>query len=807
MIQLQHDSASGFLIGDRIKVDAEGKAREIDLLRMIRGDTLDTAEAVDEIRSLLEGGLFAAPALNNVPPPVLPGGAGKGGESPSVAVSVAVAGGTNVQARDYSRTTARLEGVRPVIPGADTVARQSGASQTSEAVPSAGADIQPLASQTPVAQGEPGPAQPAPVMPSQTVVVPESDNGLGRQAAEAPPAQVVTPTGAPQGIDASRTEGRQGAERVRGKNGRFAPARDGANGDDGESPDEKRQTKALESASEALGKAADLAEVADNIDPTLQAGKELAGIVAPVFGVLKPLGGLFRKNEDPEEKAHKLAVPWYKRIIRAVTDGDKKRAFPLTLLLGALGLLLAPLKMLGKLSLLSKLLALLGGAGGLGGRLRRNPEGGRGRAGGSPAGRSPDGPGAPDRRGGPDSRPGGARGGPLGKMGGLLRRIPVLGTLIGGGMAAATLAGIGSDPDQSPEEARREKFGAVGGSAGAVVGALVGAVGGPLGMVVGGLVGDYIGGLVGEWAADVDWSAVGASIKGMWSGAVAGVMALWSGAVGLWSAGAELVGQLWAGAVDMFRGLWSGAVDLVIGQVQAVVQGVQLAIEGATSWATEKVTAVRETATEFVDGAKAKGAALLDGASRGLNWISGGLLGSDGAPAEPAQKAAADHIAEPNKMVPPEPAGKAQEGPAPAPAPVKPARRGPASQEAVTAAIMELAAERKAAAALAGAPVVPVASGQVVTASSDALAPANAVAPVAAAAAPAVRSALPAMPKVGGAPKIASTAIPAPQSVPQRIATTEKHSETTTILVPLTQNLADRQLAQVVTGGLGMMTS
>lgn len=755
MIQLQHDSASGFLIGDRIKVDAEGKAREIDLLRMIRGDTLDTAEAVDGIRSLLERGLFAAPALNNVPPPVVPGGTDKGGEIPSVAVSVAVAGGTNVQARDYSRTTARLEGVRPVIPGADTVARQSGASQTSEAAPSAGADIQPLASQTPVVQGEPGPAQPAPVMPSQTVVVPESDNGLGRQAAEAPPAQVVTPTGVQQGIDASRTEGRQGAERVRGKNGRFAPARDG---DDGESPDEKRQTKALESASEALGKAADLAEVADNIDPTLQAGKELAGIVAPVFGVLKPLGGLFRKNEDPEEKAHKLAVPWYKRIIRAVTDGDKKRAFPLTLLLGALGLLLAPLKMLGKLSLLSKLLALLGGAGGLGGRLRRNPEGGRGRAGGSPAGRSPDGPGAPDRRGGPDSRPGGARGGPLGKMGGLLRRIPVLGTLIGGGMAAATLAGIGSDPDQSPEEARREKFGAVGGSAGAVVGALVGAVGGPLGMVVGGLVGDYIGGLVGEWAADVDWSAVGASIKGMWSGAVAGVMALWSGAVGLWSAGAELVGQLWAGAVDMFRGLWSGAVDLVIGQVQAVVQGVQLAIEGATSWATEKVTAVRETATEFVDGAKAKGAALLDGASRGLNWISGGLLGSDGEQSAPVE-------------VSPE-------------IPASPAVQG-----------------------IAGAPVVPVIAGQVVTASADAMAQATTASPVAAAVAPAVRSALPAMPKVGGAPKIASTAIPAPHSVPQRIATTEKHSETTTILVPLTQNLADRQLAQVVTGGLGMMPS
>lgn len=803
MAQLQHDSASGFLIGDRLKVDAEGKAREIEMLRLIRGDTLDTAEAVDEIRSLLESGLFAAPAVANVPPPVVPGAGAVGGDDRPVSVSVAVAGGVNVQSRDYSRTTARMEGGRPALPGADSVVRQSDASKAEESAASAGARVQSLDSLAPVVQVEPAPAQPAPAAPSPAVVERESDSATAVPTIGAPVVEVASPGVGTLQNDRGTTAGRQAADRVRASNGRFASPGE----DEEDSPAEKRQAKALEAAGEALGKAADLAEVADNIDPTLQAGKELAGIVAPVFGVLKPLGGLFRKNEDPEEKAHKLAVPWYKRIIRAVTDGDKKRAFPLTLLLGALGLLLAPLKMLGKLSLLSKLIGLLGGAGGLGGRLGRNSGGGRGRAGGSPAGRAPDSPGAPDRRGSPDSRPGGARRGPLGKMGGLLRRIPVLGTLIGGGLAAASLAGIGSDPGQSPEEARREKFGAVGGATGAVVGAMVGSLLGPVGTVVGGIAGDYIGGLVGEWAADVDWSEVGASIQGMWQGAVAGVMALWSGVVGLWSAGADMVGQLWAGAVDLFRGLWSGAVELVVGQVQAVVQGVQLAIEGATSWATEKVTAVRETATEFVDGAKAKGAALLDGASRGLNWISGGLLGSDGeqpAPAEPAPEAPPAPAAAAAAAAASKPASEAPQSPE-APA-VEARRRGPASQEAVTAAIMALAAERNAAAAGApvGAPVVPVASGQVVTVSADSLAKATTAEPVAAAVAPSVRSALPSMPKVGVTPKVASASVPAPQPVPQRISTEHRSETKTTVLVPLTQNVADRQIAQVATGGLGM---
>lgn len=131
-----------------------------------------------------------------------------------------------------------------------------------------------------------------------------------------------------------------------------------------------------EAAGDITGSLGNLAETAEGVDPAVSAAKEVADLVGPV---MKPLGtgvkglfGLFRREngDDP-------AIPWYRRIWQELRDanqrdGDGKGGGMLSMLASILaGIVTLPMKLgKGLFSLLPKLFGRGGGSllgGGAGG--------------------------------------------------------------------------------------------------------------------------------------------------------------------------------------------------------------------------------------------------------------------------------------------------------------------------------------------------------------------------------------------------------------------------------------------------------
>jgi hypothetical protein len=251
---------------------------------------------------------------------------------------------------------------------------------------------------------------------------------------------------------------------------------------------------------DTLGKLASSLQAADNIDPTVNAMKEVKDVVSPLG---RGLFSLFGRTAERKKEV------WYRRFLKALQPGGEKKAQP-----GGGG---------------GGFFGMGGGAGGgmLGSLL--------GSAGGTAAG--------------------GLLGGLLGKGKGLLkgggkllRRIPLLGALVAGGGALASIFGDGT---------REEKYKGVGeaggmlagGMAGAKLGAMIGtaiapgigtAVGGFLGGVGGALLGEKFGSKVGEWTqtlVDSDipgkaveaWNTMTAFIGGAWDSLSKDAKAAWDG--------------------------------------------------------------------------------------------------------------------------------------------------------------------------------------------------------------------------------------------------------------------------------------
>jgi hypothetical protein len=117
-------------------------------------------------------------------------------------------------------------------------------------------------------------------------------------------------------------------------------------------------------------------------------------------------------------------------------------------------------------------------------------------------------------------------GGGLKLGGGLLKRLPILGALLAGGSALASIFGP-DDPNKTPEQNRTDRFTGAGSGIGAIIGGGLGMFLGPVGALIGGVIGDKVGELVGAWLATVDWSKVGAQITGAWDGTVSWVKDEW----------------------------------------------------------------------------------------------------------------------------------------------------------------------------------------------------------------------------------------------------------------------------------------
>lgn len=367
--QDQYDQA-GFLVGPTTEEDIDKEGREIDILRAIHGDTQET---VDQLARIADGlGQLAVAPAPAVPAARVVSEPGTDEQRSSMHAAPAEPGGADL--RDDQRPAA-------------------GVLQGTEAAPATAVQSQPDLMAAPAvsvqlaAVSAPSRAYvqtPAPVEPSASPA-----------GAPAAPARPPLPaTGQPAVADpevaaaekAAKDKKRQQAERQ--ANGRFVSTKEqSGTGGAGDDSRPGKTSEALSAASESLQNAArGMADGADNIDPSVQAAKEVSAAVSPVLGVFKPLVGLFGfKRSTPEEKRHRTNVFWYRRIWNAQRDkkGDSRLGLILTGLMAALGMLLAPLKALARMTGILRGLAAAGGllkaAGGL--MRRRGADGRRGRDG------------------------------------------------------------------------------------------------------------------------------------------------------------------------------------------------------------------------------------------------------------------------------------------------------------------------------------------------------------------------------------------------------------------------------------------
>ena len=321
----------------------------------------------------------------------------------------------------------------------------------------------------------------------------------------------------------------------RDESGRWRPRNPVPPGQDGAPPDNSpsrpgssnRATEAMGDAAASLkGAAGALASGADGIDPTVQAVKEIGGIFQPIMGVLRPMGRMFGIGRRPEQKNQRENVSWYRRIWNALRapggGGGGGMGLIMTALLSMLGMIMAPIKALGALTGFTGLVKGLGslfgvGAGGAGGGLLK----------------------------------------------GILKKIPFIGALIGGGLLASDLM-AGDDPNLTPQENKTKRYGNVGSSVGGLVGGVLGMLGGPAGAIAGAVIGDQLGRMIGTWLSTFDLT----SITKAWDSMVA--------------TGVKLL----SGMTDSIKEAFSKAVDVVL--------GIKDTIQTAKDYVGDKATSVKD---------------------------------------------------------------------------------------------------------------------------------------------------------------------------------------------------------------------
>lgn len=327
----------------------------------------------------------------------------------------------------------------------------------------------------------------------------------------------------------------------------------------------------------------------ESVDPAIAAAKEFGSVMSPVTKPIKGLmGAIFRRR--PGDTEQKVSVPWYRRIWSELRGINQKGGAGGKSMLSSLGGLLGKIPGVG---LLGK------GAGLLGGRRRRY--------GGQADLRAT----ARERLARRNARNGKTGNifsrtlkGAGGMLGGLGKRLPLIGALLAGGSALSSIFGLGGDQN------REERFKGAGGGIGALIGGGLGTLLGPVGTVVGGILGDMIGTQVGEWLSTVDWGKVGDSITDAWDTVTSNIGDGW-----------KWVQNKFGGTLDAISSTFSGLKD-----------GAVKAFEATTSWAREKAVAakdavkgavdkVSEKAAPVVNAAKAKAGSLYEAAT-----IEGGRL-------------------------------------------------------------------------------------------------------------------------------------------------------------------------------------
>jgi hypothetical protein len=202
-------------------------------------------------------------------------------------------------------------------------------------------------------------------------------------------------------------------------------------------------------------------------------------------------------------------------------------------------------------------------------------------------------------------------------IGGMLKRVPVLGALLG---AVSIGTGVyASESDEGTTRAEKDKNtgkaiggggGAIagmaaGGAAGAKLGALVGMIGGPvgsaIGIAIGGLVGGVAGSFFGEKAGAILGETVGGWVTELRNADIPGAISR------AWASTTSAMAKGWESSLSMFGGIW--------GKAKGVFDDLSLGATKLLSKFGIDLPAVKQKATEALEAGKqnAKDAAAAVG--------------------------------------------------------------------------------------------------------------------------------------------------------------------------------------------------
>lgn len=226
--------------------------------------------------------------------------------------------------------------------------------------------------------------------------------------------------------------------------------------------------------------------------------------------------------------------------------------------------------------------------------------------------------------GGRSGAAGGAANGAGGFFKGALKKIPLLGSLLAVGGAAADIYGSENDDKLSRREKDKNAGKAIGGAGGTIggmmAGAAAGAFAGPVGMAIGGMVGAFLGDQAGQIIGD----KVGGWVNDLRSADIVGtITAAWDGVVSGFKSAYDTIGKTWGRFVDSAKAGW----DTIAALFASAYEGLKsIPVIGPAIQAVEdaaKETA--EAASAAAAAAKAKavevGAKAVDGAKAGLEYL------------------------------------------------------------------------------------------------------------------------------------------------------------------------------------------
>ena len=256
----------------------------------------------------------------------------------------------------------------------------------------------------------------------------------------------------------------------------------------------------------------------------------------------------------------------------------------------------------------------------------------------------------------------GAGRGLLGLGRGALRRIPIIGALLGGIGAATDIYDSETDDTLTRREKDQRAGKAVGGLAGtmggmfagAKLGALVGAFAGPVGAAIGGAIGgaaglffgdqagQIIGTTVGGWVSDLRdadipgkiaaaWTATTEAVMSAWNATVEGVKKGWDSVVSGFTAVGDGIGKAWGKFVDSAKAGWDAITSLFTSAYEGlkslpVIGPAIESVEGAAKKAAEVVssaaTGAKELASKVADAAVELGSQAIDGVKAGASYLA-----------------------------------------------------------------------------------------------------------------------------------------------------------------------------------------